>query len=96
MTECLVQNKYLKEISLYYDSIIFNKLGKILMYNYNSKLSNFDSPPKTAEALIRLKLDEIVFRNRKLHHYIFYNFHFFDLIFVFNKENEGKRKIDFL
>jgi hypothetical protein len=88
MTECLVQNKYLKEISLDYNSIILDEFGKILMYNYNSKLSKFfESHPK---------LDEIIFRNEKLHHYIFYNFHFYDFIFVFDKENEGKRKIDFV
>jgi hypothetical protein len=86
MRECLSQNKFLEEISLDYNSIILDEFVKILMYNYNSKLSFylFESHPK---------LDEIIIRNEKLHHYIFYNFHFYDFIFVFDKENKGKRKV---
>jgi hypothetical protein len=81
MKECFLQNKYLKEIN--FGELKIDLLNvKTLMFNYT--LIKFDIDPKNSW------IENIISRNKNLHHFNFYNFHFHDFHFLFQNTREKR------
>jgi hypothetical protein len=94
MKEELMNNLYLKEI--YFEGRLFYKIDIEIIevvfekiFNYNHTIQKF-----VVDEFLG-SIQRIMLRNMSLHHYLLFNFTFFDLVFVFSIGNFNKRKIEF-
>jgi hypothetical protein len=92
MKEELMNNLYLKEI--YFEGSLFYKIDIEIIevvfekiFNYNHTIQKF-----VVDEFLG-SIQRIMLRNMRLHHYLLFNFTFFDLVFVFSIGNFNKRKI---
>jgi hypothetical protein len=95
LKESLIKNVYLKEVYLkmnFYDEMNYEqceyemnnddilKFIKIIFYNNTLQIVEL----KNEDCYDKIIFDKILLRNKKLHHFKFYFYLYFDLNFIFN------------